>query len=504
MKTVVINQFSEGMALDKYQNGTGLASTIQNYDIFRSPNRLFPMRAMVADTDGQSGIGNLLIGSDGLIYGLGIDPANPNFQEIYSKATPSTDWDDLANSLSGKTVNYSLFSEYKNYFYTADANRYIMRFDRTGVASSDTTYFDLTSFTTISNGIIHPKDDIWYVGVDNKVYYKNGHAGTITLGLTLPSTLKVTSLAWYGDYLAIACSNNTNPGVGNAALRSTVYLWNRDTSLSTVSESIDWGTGELLVLNNLDGVLVGYTHTGGTPTFVLDKDSLQIKVWEGGLFPRLVKEFFTIKETTTAPSVVINPRVDFVYDGKHYFSANIKGGSTSPELFGLWSLSKSKVTGQHTVTIERIIGSTTGVLAAAMVGDFLVTVDSAVGTTKTSSDSTSLTTAFSTNSVYESVVNPQMELQDRIKKKQLVAVGIHHEKLIANRSVTVEYRVDGGSWTTVMTSDTDDTVSQETGVIATGDQFTSGYEYEFRITSINGTVIHGLHYIYETLDTNKA
>lgn len=491
------------MALDKYQNGTGLASTVQNYDIYRSPNRLFPSRAMVADTDGQSGIGNLLVGSDGLIYGLGTDPLNAGNQEIYSKATPSTDWDDLANSLSGKTVNYSLFIEYKNYFYTADASRYIMRFDRAGVASSDTTYFDLTSFTTVCNGIIHPKDDILYLGVDNKVYYKNGHAGTITLALTLPSTLKVNSLAWWGDYLAIACSNNTNPGVGNAALRSTVYLWNRDTSLSTVSESIDWGTGDLKVLNNLDGVLVGYSHLGGTSTYVLDKDSLQIKVWEGGLFPRLIKEFTTTKETTTTPSVVINDRVDFVNGGKHYFSANVVGGSSSPSLYGLWSIGKSKVSGNYSVSVERTIASTTGVLAAAMVGDFVVTVDSAVGTTKTSSDSTSLTTAFSTNGVYESVVNPGMELVDRIQKKQLISVGIHHEKLIANRSVTVEYKVDGGSWVTILTSDTDDALNKEAGVTSAGDQFTSGYEYEFRITSISGTVIHALHYIYDTLDTNK-
>lgn len=497
---VMINRFDGGMANDKWARSGNQASVIKHFDIYTSPNRLIPVRGLVADTTGQEGVGNLLAGSDGKIYGLGTDPANPGNQEIYLKATPTTNWDDITNSLSGFTVDYRVFIEYKNFLYAAHSSRYIGRYTMDGAGGGSTTYLDLTSFTNICNPIVHPKDDIMYIGHDNKISKLNDTTLT-TVVLTLPSALKITSLAWYGDYLAIACSPVTAPGVGNAAMRSIVYLWNRDTSITTLTESIDFGTGEIKCLNNLDNVLIAIMHLGGSSANVLDRDKVQLKGYQGGT-PFLIKEISTIKETTTTPSVVVNGRVDFIYQGKMYFSVDIVGGSTSPSLYGLWALGRSKLTGEYTLTIERQFSAS--VLAAAIVGDFTVTVDTAAGTTKTSTNSTNDAVIYATTSSFESIVNQGMPEQDFFSKKSIKAIGINCMPLTSAAEFILKHKADGSSWATVVTKDDSSPDADPTGytahTYADGTHFIAGRHHEFQIFSDGGATITGFWYEYEVDD----
>lgn len=498
MKTIVIDRFDRGMALDKYQQGTGLSSVIKDFNIFRSPNRLFPTRDLITDTDTQFKVGNVLVGSNGSIYGLGTVAASGNdTQDIFIKANPSSAWAQVhANKLrSGFTVDYTGFLEYKSYFYAFNQSRYLGKYDRAGVVAADATFFDLdtANFTNAAQPIIHPKDDVMYIPHDNYISTVNGVTKANKV-LTLPSSLRIRALSWYGNYLAIACSPTTSGGLGNSALRSTVYLWDRDTSLTTVSESIDWGTGDLQVLNNFDGTLVGISHLGGSSTYITDYDSVQIKGYNGGA-PFLIKEFTTIRETTTTPSCTINARVDYIFRGRLYFSIDITGGSTSPELHGLWAMSKSKITGEYAVNIEKV---TTGAcLAAAQVSDFLVVVDTTVGNTRRSDNTASLTSAFPT-AVVETVVNPQMSEIDYIRPKQLMAVQVDYQLLLANQTVVLSYKVDDGSWATILTASTASTVSANSGKASSG-EFTKGRNYEFRVQATGGAVVHAISYKYDTL-----
>lgn len=503
MPIATINRFDAGMGESKFDRTPGGFAFAKHFDTLTYPYRLVPQRTSDVDTTDQSKIGNLIVGTDGLIYGLGTDVANPTFQQIYKKSAPSTPgWTALANSKSGYVIpDYTLFVEYKNYFYTARSG-YIVRCDRADVVGVNASWQAL-SWTNIAQGIVHPADDILYIPYDNKIMSLNGHAGSPTVAaLTLPDTLKITSIAPYGNYLAIA----TVPVNGTTSIKSNVFLWGRDTSLATVSDVIDWGTGNLSLLQNLEGVLVGISDTGGASSLIQDRDSIKIKVWSGGT-PQLVKEISTVKETTTAPDAVINPRVNFVFRGKMYFSANITGGSTSPNYVGLWSLGKSKLTSLYSVTVERMAtsgGTETGVLACAMLGDFASMVHTAVGTVTITNNNATKTTAFAATSIYESLVNPGMEAADYDRKKQLGVVAVRTVPLNAGATVVVKYRVDaqpGASWTTILTQSATGSTGFECSKDSSGSEFTSGKNYEFRIESTGGAEITGLAYKYEKLAT---
>jgi len=502
MTHVLINRFDGGIAEDKYAKNSNQAALIKHFDIYASPNRLTPVRALVTDTDGQHEIGNLIAGSDGKLFGLGTNVDNPSTDpgRIFSKATPASAWATLGNSDHGYAVDYRVFMEYKDFLFTANQSRYLGRHKRDGTAGGSDTYWDLTAYTNICNPIVHPKDDIMYVGFDNKIGINNNGSTSIITTL-IPSSLKITSLSWYGDYLAIACSPVSASGVGNASMRSTVYLWNRDTSLATLTESIDFGTGEIGILNNLDNVLIAVMQLGGSSANVLDRDAIQVKGYAGGA-PFLIRELSTIRETTTHPYAQVNPRVDFIYRGRMYFSVSLVGGSSSPEVYGLFSLGRSKATGEYAVTVER--SASASVIAAAAAGDFFATVEGTVGTVKTSTSSTSLTSAFTTTSLYESLVNPGMSTGDQPRLKRLISITVTYERLIASRTVSLEYKVDGGSWIAVKTSiaSTDGITGYGATNESSGDLFEQGREFQFRVSSDGGAVITGLNYEYEVADRN--
>ncbi|GAH30408.1 unnamed protein product, partial [marine sediment metagenome] len=77
--------------------------------------------------------------------------------------------------------------------------------------------------------------------------------------------LYITSICEFGNYLAIGAAPLS--GLGG----SVVYLWDRDSSLTTLSEIIDFGEGNLRVLEEIDGVLIGISSVGGTSDRFDDK-----------------------------------------------------------------------------------------------------------------------------------------------------------------------------------------------------------------------------------------
>lgn len=508
MKTISINRFDNGMADSRFSQTVGQFSVSKHFDINAFPFRLLPYRGMAVDTGATTNsIGNIIVGSDGLFYGLGTDQTgNPTTPRVWKKADNATDYAKLANSSGSSPVDYNLFVEYHDYFYYMGNSRYVGKFDRTGVVGANASFLDLTSYTNCAQGVFHPKDDILYIPYDNKIATVNGTTGT-AVALTLPSYLTITSIAPWGNYLAIACAptGSLTTSAAGGGFKSVVYLWDRDTSLTTVSESIDWGTGVLRVLNVLDGVLIGISDSGGSSANIQDRDSIVIKGYAGGT-PFIIKEISTEKMTTTFPDAVINPRVNFIYRNKLHFSVNIKGGSTSPNYYGVWTLGKSKISGQYAVNLERVAtndNSETGVIACAISGDYASMVHTAVGTLTFSINTSAISAAFAATSIYESLVNPGMPAVDFNKRKKLNRFSVFTAPLTSSGQVVAKYRVDGGSWTTVFTKtstspDTDLVGYSQTGLGDT--QFTDGRHYEFRLESTGGAEILGYEYEYDLID----
>ena len=533
MVTIPITYFGGGMAEDYSHGGMGECSVSKHFDTLSYPHRLQPLRSMTTESTTDSKIGNIIVGTNGRLYGVGTDPGNPTFGKLWVRSdnnttasgasyAASSTWRSLTtDQLSGAVLrsgDYQFLVDYPDAespdtsntrtIFWASTN-IIVASSPIGVGSATT---DALTFATISQGFVHPKDKRLYFG-----YQTTGVEGSITyigrispnttpfgsknyLALQLPGEYRVYSLCDYGNYLAIGCTTTQGD--------SKVFLWDRDETLTTISEILNWGKGQLKVLNNLNGMLVGVnTISANGANTVQDSDGIQIKLYSGGATPDTVKEIKAQRLTTTNPSATLNENVNFIYNNRLYFSANIVNGGTAPAYYGLWSFGRNK-NGGFSTTIERMAtntGTETGVLAAAINGDFVSMAHTAVGTLTFTTNGNTLSTIYDATSVYESTINPEMAELDKEKKKQLMGVYCTYLPLPADATVVMEYRVDSsanGSWTTIFTETSDGVTFTERTKTDSSGEFTSGRKYEFRITSTDGAIITGWGYKYEVLKTN--
>jgi hypothetical protein len=120
--------------------------------------------------------------------------------------------------------------------------------------------------------------------------------------------------------------------------------------------------------------------------------------------------------------------------------------------------------------------------------------------TKTLSSS-AIPGAYGATSVYQTVINPNMPEEHRDKKKQVASVVVAFPPLVSGQQVVIKYRVDGGSWTTLLTATTVGRTVAEAVYDVTGKKLTPGTEYEFRVESTGGAPITELQYGYEIFAT---
>src|SRR3990167_7545186 len=99
---------------------------------------------------------------------------------------------------------------------------------------------------------------------------------------TVPAHFVITSLCEWGNLLAIGCAARN--GVGN----SKVFFWNMDTANTLPTESIDWGTGSLMILEDVDGELIGISQKGGASSSFATIPNLDSAHKDRVIFRRLV------------------------------------------------------------------------------------------------------------------------------------------------------------------------------------------------------------------------
>lgn len=511
MKTVTIQTFHGGMADDIFGGSVGQFAIAKHFDTLAYPRRLQPLRGMTPDTTGTA-IGNIILASDGLMYGLGaVSNLGRLFQRTGYGATDG--WADIPINVqnSGVAPIYPFLVEYTNShnvartIYWAGLNK-ILNSDKAGGSSVNSQSL---SFANIGQGFVHPKDQILYVPYDNFIGTITNSSETInTAQFTLPVQYQIPCLTNYGNYLAIPAYTN----FGASQNSSIVYLCGRDTSITTFDESIQWGSGKLKVLNNLKGVLIGISEVSSLDgTQNQDGASILIQGYNGGTDPFLIQEIKANHLIASGhPQATINQNVNFIYKNRLYFSVNIiPADGIQESYYGLWSVGKNKVNGQYTVTMERMAtndNSELGVLAAAFNGDFVSMVHTAVGTLTCTINGATSAATYGATSVYESIINPDMPQIDGIYNKSLIAVGVQTAPLQTGQQVVMKYRVDStGSWTTLFTKTT---TSPDTNLTAFELPLSAnigsinGRNFEFRLESTGGAIITGFSYKYDILKSN--
>lgn len=494
-----VTDFSGGITDDPRSTKDNVALMVSNFDALLNSRRLIPYRDTEAGDEGsttskkQAFCIALRTGTTYSLYALGVG-ASAEAEIQYKNLTTGSandldddDWTSTANNLAASgTTSFNLFVYYKKtgYIYGATSGTHVWRYDPSGGGAFVQTHQALT-YTTISQGLVHSKDDILYIPYDNKVA-KNDNGSWTTAALTLPSHLYITSIAEHGSYLAIACAPLS--GFGS----SRVFLWDRDSTLATLSESIDWGSGILQVLDEVDGVLIGINVDGeGTSRFNSRIVFRYLSVSNAIKF----KEYVTGSASATLS--IAKQRID----NRLYFlmSATVNGAIRS----GLWSVGREQQSSPFTVVHELTQENDTALGGGALKGFYVhgdyrfisyVNNGGAYSLSKTND-----TASYTATSIYEGKI---FNGGDSSITKKLIGITVMFEYLPAAGSVTVKYRKDSEtSYTPIGTQTADAELSASfVNIASSGANLPEFKEVTFRIESTGGAVITGYSFAYEAVE----
>lgn len=505
MKRAYIHTFDGGVTGDSHDHATNKAQLIQHFDIFTKPNVLSPYRSAES---GDSSVSDNQIANYAYngttVWGLGVATGSP-IPKIFTR-TNFTDAVWTADA-GGYSIAGSVRAEADIPFFTFYRKTGKLYGVRNGSniwsvvpATSANTTDEAITYTNVTNGLVHSQDDCLYMAYHDSAgktsYVAKNNNDTWTLqALALPSNMIPVSICEYGTYLAIACREF-------GGLRSRVYLWNRDTSLTTVTESIDWGEGNIGMIEELEGFLVGVSFVGTTGSFSFKGRTIfRYYAGAGG-----AKQFQELTGFSQAPAIGAGLSTGLgcfkqKVRNRVLFSASVSIATSGN--IGVWSISKD-LSGSFSVTQETVLLNTAASMYGfILLGDYQFT--SYVNSSTWYQDKTNDSELYNTTSVYETTINQGMDLSDRPMKKQLVSVSLIYSPLPTAGQVVLKYRVDASTaWASATTifTETTDSASASEFTKAGSTEFTSGREYEFRIESTGGAEITGIVYKYNILTTN--
>lgn len=497
-----ITEFDNGMTTKPRDQTPGIARSIKHFDNYSDPDRLVPHRSLKADTligfeDTLDAfritkILNTPIG----IFGFGQLSASDAHACVYtkvSKTDPTTLW-TAANSGSdasnGGARNDSLFLYYHNYLYGANATGIWKYGDITG--SPAFTYNEYTTHVPTGQGLVHSKSDIMYVPSANLVLRNNN--GVWDVGLQLPVGASIKSMCEDGNYLAV--------GFDMPDGKTITYLWDQDSSVETITDKIDWGTGSTQLLENCGGIMVDIVSTVGVGTSLDPK--LQFKYYTGSE----VKIF----QEWSCTSIIIKDKQ--VFNNIVYFLAEItlNNGET---LRGVWKIFK-KANGNLTVSFDTLPRNDVVLGAASLQGfyrdgDYMfvtyINPANALFTIWRTDDQANFlaTSIFETPKFNQILGLRNKHIPDSSMVKKLIGVTLNFESLTAGQTAGVQYRIEGETnWTPIFAHGTvgditHSAINTEVVAPAVTANLREHREIEFQLFSTNGAIITGFSFEVEVI-----
>ena len=483
-----INQFNGGVSDDPRQIALNSFRISKHFDIFSDAHKLSPYRSLEADTATSVSSTDLkqyvaqdfvYASASSKLYALG--QTGGGLTKILQKADATTGlWTTPATSEGNGAVKNGCLVEYKDYLWGFQGTTQVFKWGiLSGTPSITNTAGTVGTITSVAQGVI-AKDDNLYLPYNNKIARVTAGGTVNDAVLTLPTNFKITSIANYGNYLAVACAPiSTFNGV------SKVFLWNL--TATDVQEAIDWGEGELRILETIEGYLVGVTDRYLNNTTGAGKGSMIIQLYQGGS-PQVVKEVFT--QALTGKTMPLSKSVK---NNRVFFSAKIMTNSTGTEYNeGIWSFGRKNASYPFALTLDVVCeeANTSGIQSFGTAGNYFFILHSADGSISKTND----TSVFTYTSILESQI---VDFGERESDKRLEKIKVSFVKLTAGQSVTAKYKVDGASsWTTIGTASTVGDISHsflniETSYVA----YASGKEYEVQINSTGGAEILGLRMV---------
>ncbi len=496
---IIVNNFSGGVSDSHREKNTTKFAIAKHFDIFSDASKLTPYRTLALDVNDNitpTGMKQYFVkdfvyaSASSKIYGLG-KTAGGLTKIVYRTDATTGIWLLPPSSEGNGAVKSGCLVEYKDYLWGFQGSTSVFKW---GLLSGTPTITNaagtVATISSVAQGVI-AKDDNLYLPYNNKLVRVNAGGTVQDAVLTLPTNFKITSICNFGNYLAIACAPIST---FNGA--SKVFLWNLTST--DVQEAIDWGEGELRILETVEGYLVGVTDRYLNNVTGADKGSMIIQIYQGGS-PQVVKEVFT--QDLTGKVIPISK---VVKNNRLFFAAkimDIEGGSSYSE--GIWSFGRKNANYPFALSLDIVCeeaDSVNGIESIGVAGNYFFISHSGDGSISKTENG-----GFSYTSIYESQL---LNFGDLSSDKTLLSIKVSFRRLIYGESLTVKYRWDEEKelgipvFTTVGSFSTEGKTARTfLNIESTGLSFASGKELMIRLESTGGLEITGLSVSARVNDT---
>lgn len=474
------------MVNDPSSTVVGALRTNKHFDNYTDKFRLVPYPdGNIGGNNTPTEYDNMRISQIGYansqFFGLGVQTGTTK-PAIYVKTNPGDQW--VIGSITGDYAALTnlgsdavIFTYYQKKWYGIDATGWWSY----GPVDSSPTWargINNTLFTTmVCPPIVHSKDDIMYAAGSNTIVTNNSGSWNNS-ALVLPNDHTIVSLAEYGNYLAIACNRTNDTNV--------IYLWDRDSSVSTLSEKIDSGTGTIRFIENLGGVLIWVTLLQSSTLSILPR--VAFKYYTGA-------SVVTFQEYTSTLATI--PAQRQKYNNLVYFMGDITLNGVAFK--GIWKIVKDpsgrmKVSFDRQLYLDNVIDANS-MLGLVRIGDYFQVSFKFGGLYKVSNTNNSYTTSCTAET-------PTLNAGDSAMTKTFIGASVTVEALPSGASIALAYRKDAQSaWTNIFTETTLNTIrrSENNSSAQVGDF----KEIQFQIISMGGTIPTGIKYRCETKDDDK-
>ena len=260
--------------------------------------------------------------------------------------------------------------------------------------------------------------------------------------------------------------------------------------MTTVEETVDFGEGALMIIENVGGALIGISaHAQAAGTIIDIEPKITFRSYTGGA-PRVVKE---IKWTGTGTPTTLLGNYKAKKNDAVYFAC--KQYIENKTVNQIWVCGRNRA-GQFFVTPDRLVNNDTALTGNVdgftIIGDYLWVAYNGDGSLKRTDDAAN----FTATAIYES---PRFNGGDTMLKKKLVGVTVMSDPMPTAGQIVAKYKIDAETtFTTISTNTTDDSLGESAiNIESSGATLPEFQEITFRIESTGGAVPTAYRFAYE-------
>lgn len=505
-----IDVFYGGIADDIRVQKPEVFQMSQHLDIITNPKRLTPYRTMVADVDAttKAYLIDCMAYENSTLLGIGRKSGGIK-NKVYAKPVgdPFGTWAAVATgeSTTDNPFQHHCCITFHNRVYFG------------GVIAID-AYGQISGGTYTENAYVHDSpacqgivtsDDLLVIPGLTDLMVKNGAGSGVTdqwsTPIAFPNNRQIRDLCEWGEFVAVAM----HPGGGfNTQIGSKVFLW--DKVSSDPSHVIDWGEGHLLILENLEGTLIGVSQIGFGDEGVI-KQKLVVRAYTGGNEAQIIFEIEA--DEGSSANLSIQSNLTKVKDGNR-FSFGLKIVKDGVTYCQMASIGRKTSSYPWSFTLDKLVD--TGVTVTRVDCAFKLGQTYLIGFNGDGSiNHTSQTAAYPTATYISQRINGSARVQDAARRrKALLMAGLMTAPLTAGQSASLYYRTDENTaWTLIRTYAYGDDATAgivpadmgfEAGVDSTSADFSNYRELQFKALSIGGAEISGLIYAWKLAGADVA